>query len=468
MNDISEIWARSAELLKDRLNADTFDRWIVDIVPLRLEDGDKAVLGVSNDLFSDWLSTYYSEVINETLESVSGRKLKVVFECGHSPEESPLRQQAIAAAKQLETCPVESEKEAAVAEHIEKRVCVSRSSGFEFSRRFSFDTFVVGDNNQFAHGACQAVADAPGTAYNPLFVHSPVGLGKSHLLQAVAQEVMDRNPNAVVEYVTTEEFSNQYVYALQHNSLPSFRQRIRNVDVLLVDDVQFLGSKTGFQEEFFHTFNALHSNHKQLIMASDRPPQEINGLEKRLVSRFEWGLTVDIQTPDLETRIAILRKKQEAQEIKLEDEVIHFLAASLKSNIRRLEGALTSLILQAKLRQLTHVTVDMAERVLEGILSEEATSQLSIEQIQRVVAEHYDIRFADMTSKRRPANIALPRQVAMYLSRKLTDLSYPNIAERFAKNHATILHAVTTVEEKLATNPDFKREMAVIERKLKS
>lgn len=471
MNDLKTIWTKTAELLQKRVNADTYDRWMAGIVPLRLEENDTvAVLGVSNDLFGDWLQDNYSDLIRETLLTASGLALKVKYETGYTPDVPPAPTATVASAVAAEepvgvVIPVL--RPAPRQRPIDRQTVRTSSTGFEFNRRFSFATFVVGSNSQFAHGACRAAAENPGMAYNPLFLYSSVGLGKSHLLQAIAQEVLDRNPDAVVEYVTTEEFSNQYVYALQHNSLPSFRNRIRNVDVLLVDDIQFLGAKTGFQEEFFHTFNALYNAHKQMVMASDRPPQEINGLEKRLVSRFEWGLTADIQPPDLETRIAIIRKKQECQEIKLSDEVINYLAARLKSNVRRLEGALTNLILHAKFEK-QEVTIDVAERVLAGILNEESSSQLTVEQIQRVVAEHYDIRFADMTSKRRPASIAMPRQVAMYFSRKLTNLSYPDIGEQFGKNHATVLHAVTAVEERMASNQNFRHDLSTIERKLKA
>jgi chromosomal replication initiator protein len=270
-----------------------------------------------------------------------------------------------------------------------------------------------------------------------------------------------------VEYLTSEEFCNQFTVALQHNKLPEFREHFRDINVLLIDDVQFFGTKTGFQEEFFHTFNAMHANHRQIVMASDRPPQEINGLEKRLVSRFECGVTAEIQPPDLETRIAIIRKKQEEQSVKLSDEVINYLAAHLKSSVRRLEGAVFNLVSHASLTKQT-VTIEVAEKVLSNIFLEECDTQVTVEHIQRLVAEHYDIRLADMTSKRRPASVAWPRQVAMYFARRLTKLSFPDIANEFDRTHATVLHAVTTVEKKLASDQNFKREMIMLERKLKS
>ena len=439
--DHVEIWDKAKALLREELANVSYTTWIDQpLKPVYVVD-DKLALEVISEFTERTIRARYLSMITEAVSQVAGREMSVEL---MSVKERIAWQES---QKKEEQAPLQGVN--------------------TFNPKSTFDTFVVGSSNRFAHAASLAVAEAPGMAYNPLFLYSSVGLGKSHLLQAIAQEVLDRNPSAVVEYVTTEEFSNQYVYALQHNSLPSFRNRIRNVDVLLVDDIQFLGAKTGFQEEFFHTFNALYNAHKQMVMASDRPPQEINGLEKRLVSRFEWGLTADIQPPDLETRIAIIRKKQECQEIKLSDEVINYLAARLKSNVRRLEGALTNLILHAKFEK-QEVTIDVAERVLAGILNEESSSQLTVEQIQRVVAEHYDIRFADMTSKRRPASIAMPRQVAMYFSRKLTNLSYPDIGEQFGKNHATVLHAVTAVEERMASNQNFRHDLSTIERKLKA
>ncbi|MCR4572564.1 MAG: chromosomal replication initiator protein DnaA, partial [Lentisphaeria bacterium] len=291
--------------------------------------------------------------------------------------------------------------------------------------------------------------------------------GKTHLLQAISHDVLRRNPKAKVEYLTSEEFCNQFTKALQHNSLPEFRDHFRDINVLLIDDVQFFGTKAGFQEEFFHTFNAMYTNHRQIVMASDRPPQEINGLEKRLISRFESGLMAEIQPPDLETRIAIIRKKQEDQTVKLSEEVINYLAAHVKSSVRRLEGAVFNLVSHASLTKQT-ITIEVMEQVLRNLFHEEADTQVTVEHIQHIVAEHFDIRFADMMSKRRPASVAWPRQIAMYFARKLTDLSFPCIANEFDRTHATVLHAVTAVEQKIAESQNFKREMAVLERKLKS
>lgn len=461
MEDIIDIWLGTTEILRKRLNADTYDRWISGIVPLRLEGG-VAYLGVSSELFSEWLTNHYSDLIRESIETSCGLRLKVVFESGHE-----LPEQRIEVAEVAKPSSKSKVASTGVDSGSNHRVHDGDVLSPSLNKRYTFDQFVVGDGSRFAYSACLAVAKSPGTAYNPLLVHSTIGLGKTHLLQSIAHETLRKNPRAKVEYLTSEAFCNQYTLAIQHNALPAFRQRFRDVDVLLVDDVQFFGTKTGFQEEFFHTFNAMHSNHRQIVLASDRPPQEINGLEKRLVSRFEWGLTTEIQAPDLETRIAIIRKKQEEQTVKLNDDVINYLAARLKSSVRRLEGAVFSLVSNSCLTGQS-VTLDMVEQTLKNIFLEEADTQVTVDHIQRLVAEHYDIRLADMTSAKRPASIAWPRQIAMYFSRKLTDLSYPAIAEQFRRSHATVLHAFSTVEQKIYSNQDFKREIEVLERKLKS
>ena len=429
------------------MNADTYDRWFAGIVPVRMTETE-LILGVSNEMFSEWMSNHYTDVIQTTLQESSGLIRHIVFESGHEkPREVVSRETLVPSV----TEPASS----------------SSRPSMDLNSRFTFDRFVVGDGSRYAYGACTAVAKSPGTAYNPLLIHSSIGLGKTHLLQAISHDVLARDPNAKVEYLTSEEFCNQFTKALQQNKLPEFRDHFRDINVLLIDDVQFFGTKTGFQEEFFHTFNAMYSNHRQIVMASDRPPQEINGLEKRLVSRFECGVTAEIQPPDLETRIAIIRKKQEDQTIKLSDEVINYLAAHLKSSVRRLEGAVFNLVSHASLTKQT-VTIEVAEKVLSSLFLEESATQVTVEHIQRLVAEHFDIRFADMKSKRRPASVAWPRQIAMYFARRLTDLSFPDIANEFEKTHATVLHAVTTVERKLATDQNFKREMSMIERKLKN
>lgn len=458
MMDIQDIWTKARNYLREQMTADCYQRWIGNIVPVRLE-GKEIILGVPSSMFCDWLNYNYKDVIEESFKITSSLKLKAVFESGHEPLPEPEE----AESKSLESADAAA---SAVCAGNKETNLAPKSSIQSLDRRFTFETFVVGENNMFAYNACRAVANNPGTNMNPLFIHSSTGLGKTHLLQGIAHDVIARNPKANVMYVNSEDFLNQYIEAMYKNSFAAFRKKFRSLDVLLIDDVQFIGSKQGFQEEIFHTFNALYNAHKQIVLTSDRPPHEIGGLEKRLVSRFEWGLTTEMLPPDLETRIAIIHKKQEEQEYKLDEEVVRYVAARLKSNVRRLESSICKLVSWASLSN-TRIDVASAEKLLSNVFNEEASAVLSIEDIQKIVAEYYDIRLADMTSKRRPANIALPRQVAMFFARKMTDLSLSAIADKFSRNHATILHAVSAVDEKLSDS-EFKREIGLIERKLRS
>ncbi|MBR0458852.1 MAG: chromosomal replication initiator protein DnaA [Victivallales bacterium] len=461
MSQVHEIWTHASAFLREQMSEDTFQISIAKITPVRLDE-DAIVLGVPAGYWKEWLSDNYSAPIAEGIRAACGLTLRVVFESGYKAPET-----------KVPANPVPSEEPSAKGTALpppkEERGLVDlEDNQMPLDRRFTFDSFVIGETNRFAYGACMNVAQHPGERLNPLFLYSGTGLGKTHLLQAIAQEIMRRDPKARVMYVHSEDYLNQFVDAIYHKKTFEFRQRFRNLDVLLLDDVQFIGgNKQGLQEEIFNTFNVLYLARKQIVMASDRPPHEIGGLEKRLVSRFEWGLTTEIEVPDLETRLAIIHKKQEEQDYKLDEEVIRFLASRLKSNVRRLESAVFKLVSWAS---LNNVKIDIAttEEMLSDILSEEADSLLTIEDIQKVVAEYYDIRLADMTSPRRTANIALPRQVAMYLARKLTELSLPAIAEKFNRTHATILHAVDAIEEKIAESESLRREVQQLERKMKS
>ncbi len=453
MNNVCEIWQETSTKLKSLLNEDTYDRWISGIVPLNIDE-KSCTLGVSNDIFSDWLRMNYKDLLMSVISDVTGRPVQIIFESGHEP--SPTKSPT----KPYENNKSESEPQL-------KTVTSSAEADDQcYNRRFTFDSFVVGENNKFSHAACVAVAKSPGKAYNPLFIHGATGLGKTHLLQAVAHELLSRRKRVRIEYLSSEDFANQFIDALGDRALPKFRRHFRNTDLLLIDDIHFFTGKERLQEEFFHTFNALYNSHKQIVLTSDRPPHEIGGLEKRLVSRFEWGLITDIMQPDLETRIAILRKKQNDHAVKLSDDVLFFIASRIKSNIRRLEGALIRLVSYASVTG-ADVTEETAEQLLGSLLDEEAATVVTVHHIQRTVAEHYDIRLADMTSKRRPQNIAMPRQVAMYLCRCMTDYSSPTIAEYFSRNHATILHAATTIEKRMADDGEFRREINALERKIK-
>ncbi|MBR6021891.1 MAG: chromosomal replication initiator protein DnaA, partial [Kiritimatiellae bacterium] len=330
--------------------------------------------------------------------------------------------------------------------------------------RNTFDTFVIGSSNTFAAAAAKAVVDKPGCTYNPLFVHGGTGLGKTHLIQAIAQATLARG-NAHVCYTTCEIFTNEFISALKAGDLVNFRKKYRSIDLLLIDDIHFLAGKNSTQEEFFHTFNALYQSQKQIVMTSDRPLSEIAGLEKRLVSRFEWGLTAEMEMADFETRVAILRNKREQMEFaEVSDDAIDFIAKNVRSNIRKLEGALLRV---ASYASLTHkeMTTEVLEVLLREVIENNPTA-LTIETIQRTVAEHYDLRLGDMTSKQRPANIAFPRQIAMYLCRELTDQSFPAIANAFGRNHSTVVHAHDAVAEKMRTDSALRQTILSLQQRL--
>jgi chromosomal replication initiator protein len=335
-----------------------------------------------------------------------------------------------------------------------------------FNPKNTFETFVVGNNNNFAFGAAKAVAEAPGKSYNPLFLYGGVGLGKTHLLHAIGQHVVAAKKGARVGYVSSEKFTNEYIDAIQNNSLAKFRKKYRQTDVLLIDDIQFLAGKERIQEEFFHTFNALREAHKQIVLTCDRPASEIQGLENRLVSRFEWGLVTDLQPPDVEIRQAILKKKAESMGFELSEEIAGFLAHRIRTNIRRLEGALVRVSSYAKLTG-KKLTVEVVENLLREILHEEGRFSVNIEVIQKRVAEHFDIRLADMTSKRRPENIAFPRQVAMFLARQMTENSLSSIGEAFGgRDHGTVLHACRLVKDRMEVDASIRQKVSLLEKQL--
>ncbi len=448
--DVYSVWKGASARLQQVLNPDTYDRWIAGIVPLELTDS-ACRLGVSNDMFCDWLHNHYRDVIASAVREASGRDCAIVFESGHEPRFPEFR---AASPKSRHTTDAATRDEQPV-------------PSARYNPRYSFETFVVGENNKFAHAAAGAVAQAPGQAYNPLFIYGGTGLGKSHLLQAVAQDLLKRKKRARIECLSSEEFANLYVEAVSTNSLPRFRQNFRNADLLLIDDVQFFTGKERFQEEFFHTFNALYNSHKQIVLASDRPPHEINGLEKRLVSRFECGLIAEVQAPDFETRLAILRRKQADNAVKLDDRTLALVASRIKSNIRSLEGALVRLVSYASVTR-QEITCEVAEKILLQAFEKEGDlSAVSMDRIQKLVAEHYDVRLADMSGKSRQASIAFPRQVAMYLCRRRTECSSPEIGEAFARNHATVLHAAKTVAGDMEKDPALRQTVSVLERKIK-
>ena len=445
-----EIWVAAQEMLRTMLTSDIYNLWFAPVRTSALE-GDQITLEVANDFCEVWLKDNYLGLIQDVLMHACGQPLKVKFRV---------------VAAQAGTTSI-SESKAAKANAVEvseEPAATGRDHGF--NPRNTFDAFVVGNNNSFAHAAALAVAQAPGKSYNPLFLYGGVGLGKTHLLQAIGQYVVGHKKGARVAYLSSEKFTNEYIDAIQNNQLVRFRKKYRQTDVLLIDDIQFLSGKERIQEEFFHTFNALHEGHKQIVLTCDRPANEIQNLEQRLVSRFEWGLVTDLQPPDAETRVAILRKKEISLGVELPDEIINFLANRIRTNIRRLEGALIRVASYASLTGKT-LTLEVVEGLLREVLHEEGRFSMSIELIQKRVAEHFDIRLADMTSKRRPENIAFPRQIAMFLARQLTESSLNTIGEAFGgRDHGTVLHACRLVKDRMEVDANVRQVVNYLEKQL--
>ncbi|MDX1953284.1 MAG: chromosomal replication initiator protein DnaA [Verrucomicrobiota bacterium] len=453
-----KIWTASQQLLRSILNAEIYNLWFAPIRAASVSE-DAFTLEVSNDFCELWLKDNYLGLIQDVLAHSAGRSLLVKFKVSNQSSH-----QQLASSSRTDNRVVEVLHEEAQERH------PAANSGKErdllFNPKNTFETFVVGNNNNFAHAAALAVAQNPGKSYNPLFLYGGVGLGKTHLLHAIGQHVASSKKGARVAYVSSEKFTNEYIDAIQNNQLVRFRKKYRQSDVLLIDDIQFLAGKERIQEEFFHTFNALHESHKQIVLTCDRPAAEIQNLEHRLVSRFEWGLVTDMQPPDIETRVAILRKKEKSMGVELPEEVLNFLATRIRANIRRLEGALIRVASYASLTG-KKLNVEMVEGLLRDVLSEEGRFSISIEVIQKKVAEHFDIRVADMTSKRRPENIAFPRQIAMYLARQLTESSLNTIGEAFGgRDHGTVLHACRLVKDRMEVDATVRQTVSALERQL--
>ena len=431
------------------LSADTYNLWFAPLQGSSL-DGNTLVLDVANDFCEVWLKDNYMGLLQDVLALAAGRQLQVKFKVIALSVSSSSIQQAPAKAKVADAA-VERNSH-----HVE----------LGFNPKNTFETFVVGNNNNFAYAAALAVAQAPGKSYNPLFLYGGVGLGKTHLLHAIGQHVTGQKKGARVAYLSSEKFTNEYIDGIQNNQLVRFRKRYRQTDVLLIDDIQFLARKERIQEEFFHTFNALHEGHKQIVLTCDRPASEIQNLEHRLVSRFEWGLVTDLQPPDVEMRLAILNKKAQIMGVVLPEEIMNFLANRIRTNIRRLEGALIRVASYASLTGKM-LSLEVVEGLLREILHEEGRFSISIEVIQKKVAEHYDIRLADMTSKRRPENIAFPRQVAMFLSRQMTESSLSTIGEAFGgRDHGTVLHACRLVKDRMEVDSNVRQVVSYLEKQL--
>jgi chromosomal replication initiator protein len=429
------IWREIANGIRLHLGADAFQRWIA---PIELVQANETALTfqVPNNIYLLWIETNYLNLVRSAAMSVLGSPREIKFRSAESRAMDPLLEaDAHRQTQPLAALPPDEDSEPIITHGM--------------NPRNRFEGFVVGSSNQFAHAAALAVSQSPAKTYNPLFIYGGVGLGKTHLMQAIGQQTIETKKIQKVMYLSSERFTNEFIDAIQHNMLVKFRKRYRQADVLLIDDIHFLAGKERSQEEFFHTFNTLFDGRKQIVLSSDRPASEIANLEQRLVSRFECGLTTELQTPDIETRLAILRKKAEAFHIEIAEDVLTFLAQRVRTNVRRLEGALMRIASYQSLngREFSRETV---EQLLRDILREEARKMVTIDQIQKKVAEHFNVRLADMTSKRRTANIAFPRQVAMYLARRHTKASLHQIGDTFGgRNHGTVLHACKSVSVRM-------------------
>ncbi|MCG1010593.1 chromosomal replication initiator protein DnaA [Salinicoccus sp. ID82-1] len=439
MSSIKEIWENTLKGIKETIANASYQTWFQDTSMIHL-DNDTAVIKADTQFQRDWLEKNYSGLIQEQLYEVMGEKpeIRIVTEEEEAPAKAPEKTKA------------------------EPEVPVNS----QLNVNNTFETFVIGNGNRFSHAASLAVAEAPAKAYNPLFIYGGVGLGKTHLMHAIGHYVLEHRPNAKVAYLSSEKFTNEFINSIRDNKTEEFRNRYRNVDVLLIDDIQFLAGKESTQEEFFHTFNALHEDNKQIVISSDRTPKEIPTLEDRLRSRFEWGLITDITPPDLETRIAILRKKCEEEKVEIPNEAMIYIANHIHTNIRELEGALTRVAAYSKLVNQP-LTPEMVSEALKDLVTQTKSKKITITDIQEAVASFYDIQIESFASKKRTKSIAFPRQIAMYLARELTDYSLPKIGEVFGgRDHSTVIHAHEKISKMINEDERFKQELEEIENQI--
>ena len=429
----STIWDQILSRIEDQVGPHSFSTWFKP-TSLLMDAGETLSIRVPNQLFVEWLPKHYSVVIAEAMRDAGRPHAKLIF---------------LPSGPQADAWVETSEKPGPEPEPLRAGSLIPR---------YTFDTFIVGPSNQFAHAACRAVAETPSRSYNPLFIHGGVGLGKTHLMHAIGHYVSQHHPTLALTYISSERFMNEMINAVRFDRILDFRSRYRSVDVLLVDDIQFVSGKEGTQNEFFHTFNALHDAQKQIVISSDRPPDGIPSLEERLRSRFEWGLIADIQSPDLETKVAILKKKAEGEALQLPDQVAMYMASRIKSNIRELEGSLIRLIAYASLTGKP-LTIELAQDVLRNILDHDEKA-VTIEQIQKFVADYYQMKPTEIRSRNNSKSIAMPRQIAMYLCKALTHASLPEIGRSFGgKHHSTVIHSIKKIEGLRKKNVEFDHQV---------
>ena len=440
-SNLDSLWNDVLDIIKVELTEVSYNTWLKTIIPINISD-NTIKLAAPNDFTKGILEGRYLNLIKNSIIEVTKKEYSIEFII-------PGEEQSINEGQTI------------------KQENHENNQRSQLNPKYSFNTFVIGNSNRFAHAASLAVAEAPAQAYNPLFLYGGVGLGKTHLMHAIGHYILSQNPDSKVVYVTSEKFTNELINSIREYRNEEFRNKYRNVDVLLVDDIQFIAGKEGTQEEFFHTFNALHEANKQIIISSDRPPKEIPTLEDRLRSRFEWGLIADIQAPDLETRIAILRKKANMENLEIHDDVMQYIATKIKSNIRELEGALIRVVAYSSLTNRA-VTLELADEALKDIISNNKPREITVSLIKEEVSNQFNIKIEDFNSRKRTRAIAYPRQVAMYLTRELTDLSLPKIGDEFGgRDHTTVIHACDKINNDLLEDEDFKEKIEYIINKLK-
>lgn len=447
--ELKELWEKTLNIIKGELSEVSFNTWIKSCEPISMSS-DTIKISVPNAFTQEILEKRYKDLVANSIKATCSKLYNIEFLIAseiqnNEEEQSEKRQNKI---------------------KDDKKVIVNDEMNTNLNPKYTFDSFVIGNSNRFAHAASLAVAESPAKAYNPLFIYGGVGLGKTHLMHAIGHYVLNNNPSAKVVYVSSEKFTNELINAIKDDKNEEFRNKYRNVDILLIDDIQFIAGKERTQEEFFHTFNALHDANKQIILSSDRPPKEIPTLEDRLRSRFEWGLIADIQVPDFETRMAILKKKADVENLNVANEVMVYIATKIKSNIRELEGALIRIVAYSSLTN-REITVDLASEALKDIISKKQGKHITIEIIQDVVASYFNLRVEDLKSQRRTRNVSYPRQMAMYLSRKLTDMSLPKIGEEFGgRDHTTVIHAYEKISDNLNRDESLQHTIDDLTKKL--
>lgn len=460
---MENIWLEAQSNLKKVLTEQTYNTWIDPLIFLGATD-DTIVLEVPSSFFQKWVTDKYLGMIKEAVSAVTSKNYHFEFHVGEPKAET---QEARPEKEARQSKEKEKDKDKEREKEKEKDKEKEKKSDFipNLNPKYTFESFVCGASNQFAYAASQAVANKPATNYNPLFIYGGVGLGKTHLVNAIGNHILAKNPKAKICYYSSEKFMNEMINSLRYKKMEEFRNKFRKMDLLLIDDIQFMAGKEATQEEFFHTFNALYESHKQIVVTSDKFPKDIPGLEERLRSRFEWGLIADIQPPDIETKVAILKKKSDLHRVHLPDDVALFLATGANSNIRELEGMLIRLEAFASLTG-NEITLSMAREVMKDIIVEK-TRDITVEMIQKHVAEHFRIKVSELKSDKRIKTLVVPRQIAIFICRELTKSSYPEIGEKFGgKDHSTIIHSVKKVEKQMAADAEFKATVEDLKKRL--